>query len=321
MLHITNGHATADKLAQANLPGRVVVWADVLHEGPCPTGLSPEDWRKTRADFLASCGWFTPEKNLATLRQWDADLASFAREDQTVLWFEHDLFDQIILIHHLNFFAHAGADSSKLHLVCIDRHADVPNFRGLGQLSPSQLADLFPTRQPITPRQLDIGLRAWHAFTSPDPRKIEESLQGDTDALPFLAPALHRHLAEFPSTSNGLGRTDHQILASLSDSPRAASDLFFACMSLEEAPFLGDTTFFHHVDNLAAPPHPLLTTHLPTTNATQVAITDLGRQVLAGQIDALSLHPLDRWLGGVHLSHDHPAWRWNISQRRLQPAP
>ncbi|WP_428485159.1 hypothetical protein [Rhodopila sp.] len=43
----------------------------------------------------------------------------------------------------------------------------------------------------------------------------------------------------------------------------------------------------------------------------QLSITDLGRAVLAGEVDWLSLSPPDRWLGGVRISAARPCWRWD----------
>ena len=42
MLHITNGGSAASGLREAGIPGAIVAWNDVLHEGPVPAGLIPE---------------------------------------------------------------------------------------------------------------------------------------------------------------------------------------------------------------------------------------------------------------------------------------
>src|SRR5207244_689104 len=46
-------------------------------------------------------------------------------------------------------------------------------------------------------------------------------------------------------------------------------------------------------------------------------LSALGRDVVAGRADWLAHHPLDRWLGGVHLHSPRPSWRWDGSARRL----
>jgi hypothetical protein len=43
----------------------------------------------------------------------------------------------------------------------------------------------------------------------------------------------------------------------------------------------------------------------------RLTITDLGRTVLAGQVDFLSLRPPERWVGGVRIAPGLPCWYWN----------
>ena len=77
-------------------------WLDVLHEGPLPGGLDAEALRAERARFLAACGWGTAEEIEARLRARN-DLAAAVREgEEIVLWFEHDLFDQLQLLQILD---------------------------------------------------------------------------------------------------------------------------------------------------------------------------------------------------------------------------
>jgi hypothetical protein len=42
-----------------------------------------------------------------------------------------------------------------------------------------------------------------------------------------------------------------------------------------------------------------------------LTITDLGRAVLKGEVDFLSLRPPSRWVGGVQIGTGLPDWRWN----------
>ena len=105
MLHITNGDAAAGRMAEAGIPGDIVPWRDVLHEGPVPAGLGLDELRPVRARFLADCGWAPYEQALADLGTRDVALASFREHDETVLWFEPDLYDQLQLLQVLDWFA------------------------------------------------------------------------------------------------------------------------------------------------------------------------------------------------------------------------
>ena len=58
-----------------------------------------------RSRYLASLGWATFETINRQLATWDQNLAEAARCDKVVIWLEYDLFDQLLLIHHLVWFA------------------------------------------------------------------------------------------------------------------------------------------------------------------------------------------------------------------------
>jgi hypothetical protein len=53
MLFVTNGDSAAESIRHLGLASEVLLWRDVLHEGPVPSGLSPEELREVRARFIA----------------------------------------------------------------------------------------------------------------------------------------------------------------------------------------------------------------------------------------------------------------------------
>jgi hypothetical protein len=50
-----------------------------------------------------------------------------------------------------------------------------------------------------------------------------------------------------------------------------------------------------------------------------LTLTDLGRAVLASEVDFRSLAPPPRWVGGVRISRDDPEWRWDESRHDAVP--
>src|ERR1043166_7065379 len=95
MLHVTNGDSAAELIRRTGIAGQVIPWRDVLHEGPVPAGLSLEAMSDLRARFLASGnGAALPQ----LLRDFGARDAALRAARQVVLWFEHDLYDQLQLI-------------------------------------------------------------------------------------------------------------------------------------------------------------------------------------------------------------------------------
>ena len=98
-------------LREAGIGGDVSVQADVLHEGPCPAGATPAEWREVRARYLADEDYAPYDGVLQRLVEWDAALLTARAHDEVVLWFEHDLFDQLILIRLLSCFRAAPSEA------------------------------------------------------------------------------------------------------------------------------------------------------------------------------------------------------------------
>ncbi len=329
MLHVRNGDAAGDRLRASGLSGLVVAWQDVLHEGPVPEGLAPEELREVRSLFIADQGWAPFEAVLADFERRDRALASFPDHDEVVLWFEHDLYDQLQLIQILDRFAEWDLDRTRLSLVSIDAFPGVEPFHGLGQLRPDQIASLLPARRAVTPAQLSLARRAWAAFRSPDPRKLAALAVVPSPGLPFLPAALRHHLEQFPAAArDGLSRTERQVLEAIDAGAETPVAVFLADQAREPAPFMGDATLWTYLRGLNEGAHPLVVLSAPTANPTttefrqqKVWLTDRGRDVLDGHDDRLRPDGNDRWLGGVHLRGPDAAWRWGRERLIAREAP
>jgi len=321
-LHITNGDIAADLLRRSHVSGDILPWRDPLHEGPVEAGLPLEELSRRRAAFMGEAGWTSATD---AQRMFDARAEALALPDreEVVLWFEHDLYDQLQLLQVIDSFA--DRLPSKFTLVEIGEFPGISKFLGLGQLSPSQLSSLFPSRRPITPDIVALARSAWGAFRSPDPSDLKAILRAETFSLPFLQDAVIRHLEEFPSVENGLGRTERQLLgAALND--RTLLHLFNANQRLEERAYMTDSILKWRLRLLAGGRAPLLTGRSRRLGfdvadaafwSQEVVLTPAGQAVVDGKEDAVRLGGIDRWFGGVLLSGPRPVWRWSQREKRL----
>ena len=309
-LHITNGEAVS--LHETGLPGDVIYWRDILHEGPVPGGLSLEELREHRVHFLAEEGIGSVEEMRAVIKERDDALARFHEYEEVVMWFEHDLYDQLQIIQVLDFLLTHNWKRTKISLLCVSKFPGIGRFKGLGQLTGAQLLSLFEERQAITLADLKLASQAWFCFTSPNPADLENLLGQRSSVLPLLKGALARHLEQFPSVKNGLSRTERQILEVIVTGVQRMEDLFLAEQDKEERVFMGDTTFWRYVDRLRSGRVPLIDVSEETAR-----LTPAGHKVLVGQEDAIQLNGIDRWLGGVHLRGPEAEWRWDDRHRRL----
>ena len=111
MLHVTNG--TSVSLRESGLGGDVLAWIDVLHEGPVPAGLGPEDLRRLRGLYLD-----TEEE----LTNRDAALEDFALHEEVALWSSTICSTQLQFIQILDRLRPRAGGATRLSLICIDRY-------------------------------------------------------------------------------------------------------------------------------------------------------------------------------------------------------
>jgi hypothetical protein len=329
MLHITNGDMAVGVLRAAEFPGTFLPWRDVLHDGPVPAGLSLPQLSRVRVEFIVSCGWGKAEEAGRQFLTRDGTLDASANEDEIVLWFESDLYDQLQLCQVLAWYGDQPTKPRRLSLIGVDKGPDGV-FRGLSQLKPEVIGSLFEARAPVSAAQLALAVRAWEAFRAPDPVSLDALRAKGTPALPFLAPALQRLLEELPSVSNGLSRTEHAALAGVAEGARAPAEIFVAVHTREERPFMGDWSFWRVLARLASGTKPMLELasgarprfppEVPAAasfGAQRFRLTPSGREVLAGKLDAIKTNGIDRWLGGTHLWQGGKLWRWNGAEGKL----
>jgi hypothetical protein len=306
VLHVTDGTAAARDLK--TLGEEVLTWDDVLHEGPVPR-QPPDRLREIRAGFLSDAG-LAPSltEARARLAARDARLDALDFSTRLVLWFGDDLTGQLQIVQILDRLATGEGPLRRSRPLGPVQLVRLPRGR------PTFLRDRLARAASLSEADHTTARRAWTAFTAPDPRAVQElwlSLAGCPPAnLPDLAPALQRLLAEHPATTDGLGRTERQVLEALGGGPLHPPALFVAATAREERPFLGAPTLRWRVNRLA----PQL---LAITPDGAYALTDAGRAVLSGAANALDvLSPLDRWIGGVHHA-GAPAALYDPATRRL----
>ncbi len=338
-LHLTNGDAAARALARSGLPGDIVTWRDILHDGPVPPDDDLDAFHRVRAEFLASRGWATEESVIADFAQRDARLHDVSAGDEVVLWFEPDLYDQLQLVQILARFERRVAhDRPHLTIVPADCY--------LGPMLPAKMMPLYAARRAITSQDLVHGLVAWRAFTAQAPADLLEVTNrldrevtartyaaDDVVRLPHLVAALRRQLEEYPDIDSGLSRSERQLCEALSPATITLSKLLAAHQAAESWVWLGDRSFAWYTERLSDCSHPLVV----HTNGSRVIaplrdidgrgfwersvqLTPFGQDVVRARADAVRANGIDRWIGGTHCDNAR-YWRWDASTQRTERFP
>ena len=93
----------------------------------------------------------------------------------------------------------------------------------------------------------------------------------------------------------------------------------------ESARFMGDTSFAQCIRAMLMCDKPVLTSSgepiaCPFNPRQRLSLTETGRALLAGEISWLHINPVDRWIGGVHLTPEN-LWCYDARHHQLRRMP
>ncbi|MDQ0872081.1 hypothetical protein QFZ77_000740 [Paenibacillus sp. V4I3] len=323
-LHIVNGNAFGDKLRASGIDGDILVWRESLCEGPIGIQMSDSVLLSMRAAYMNNRHGIPKEMFKSTTLQQEKALDKPAEDvDEIVLWFEHDLYDQLMLCYLLTRLFALPSPSFKLSLLSINQFPGVEFFHGLGQLNVNQITQLHDKWLPVSEDQLLLACKVWMAYSASEPLFMATLLEEDLSALPFLQKALEANFERYPSMQNGLNTIQQLILEFIGDGEVLVLSLFKKVSQTASQYGLGDLQFWTIVDSIRKCEAPLV--HLtggdklpsysealpPQFEKWRLHRTDMGKLVHTCELDHLYLNGIDDWIGGVHLLGKKDIWRRN----------
>ena len=301
-LNIVNGDACIDIMRKAKIEGDFLPWQDFLHEGSVPANLTLEELSLVRAKFISDYGLGTFDDIKKDFDKRDKQLNSYKDYDKVVLWFEHDLYDQLQLLQLLSWFSIQGLGETRLSLICTNNY--------LGESTAQQIKKLLHYETPILKEHLKLGKEAWFAFCHNTPERFAELLNESTAILPYLKNAIYRLLEEYPNTENGLSRTAHQALLVVFNGANNPLNIFKQVQKLEERKFMGDVIFWKILDDFEQ--HGVI-----ERKELKLHLTSLGEALLKGEKYWFGIAPLERSIGGVDLTLEN-LWCWDKEKQTIE---
>ena len=282
----------------------------------------------TRAPGSRATGWGSRAILAAAFRARDEELLGALRAGRpVVLWFEHDLYDQLQLLDVLALVRGAGVPHETLELIQVGSFPGRPGFRGLGELSADELETLWPQRVPVAASLLADASSVWDDVRATTRAR---SAGGSSPWSTGCRSSRRRSGASSKSCPRFATASRERSVSCCRCSPTArsaAQHAFVATQELEDAPFHGDSWVFRALSELgrgdtrlvetaAGEPVPSIGGNSSEVGAVDLVPTALGRRVLDGEDDRVALLGIDRWVGGTHLT---PAavWRWDGASRAL----
>ncbi|MFN0263547.1 DUF1835 domain-containing protein [Tepidamorphus sp. 3E244] len=323
-LIITNGDNALQQFRAGGVEDAILPWRDVLHEGRVPDVTDRFEFHRVRTAELARLFFNTDDEIAEGFAERERVLASLPDHARVEIWLEHDLYDQLQLLDILDALEAAGRETG-VYIVQADDY--------LGTQAPDEMLRFEDSIQPVSLQMRHEAAQAWGFFTQGDCKALENFAHGltpDLTSLPWMGKALIRFLAEFPDTASGLSRTQRWSLEELAQGPQPAGKLFGAISAREDAMFMGDLSYLRVLDTLAAAPVPAITGVQSTLQEacrdeaayrayaqSDLALTDFGRALLAGDADFIAENGIDQWFGGYHAT-GRETWRWNEAGQTLR---
>jgi len=305
ILNIVNGDIVLENMKNSHIQGTFLPWGDFLHDGAVPEALSIEELSKIRAEFISQKGLGEFDKIYQEFKDRDSMLKTFKKYEKIFLWFENDLYDQLQLIQILDWFAKYASDNRNIYIVYPENYLSNSSSKELNSF-------LLYNKEIVTYNHFITARKAWSAFSSNTPYGWYKLLDDDTDSLPFLKDTVKRVLEEYPNSINGLSRTQHQILLSISiKGYHNPTDIFKDCQKMEERPFMGEIIFVYILKELVE--RNILNS---IEHGKHMELTDLGQELLNGKKNLFDITKVDRWIGGVHITNDNP-WCWDVRLEQI----
>ena len=294
-LNIVNGDACINIMKKAGIEGAFLSWHDFLHEGPVPKNLSLEELSLIRVAFISDFIQGNRKEIRKAFYKRDKAINTYKNFHEIVLWFEHDLYDQLQLLQILSWFSTQNLDTIRLTLICTNNY--------LGELSVQQIQKVLNYKIDVLPEHLQLASKAWGAFTQPTPETWFKLLQEPTSLLPFLKAAVFRMLEEFPDNKTGLSRTEYHALLVISNGISDADEIFMKSQNLEERKFMGDVIFWRIL-------HEFELAKVIKREEKKLTLTLLGQKLLNGEKNWIDIKSIDRFIGGTQLTNDN-LWCWD----------
>lgn len=209
ILHIVNGDSLAEQMQELNLPGELMIWRELLCEGPTQQDINSEFF-KIRKKFLRKTYDISSENYEERFIAEVKKLKTFQDYEEVVLWFEFDLFC------HINMLAAISCLDKKnkpvpISLVCSKKLKGEKEFQPLSQLGPKELKNHYQNSIKLNTEDIEAALLIWELYCGDNPMKLKPQIKITTN-FEYLSSCIRAHIERFPNSITGINTLERNIL-------------------------------------------------------------------------------------------------------------
>lgn len=210
ILHIANGDDIFDRLQALKLPGEVLVWREMLCEGPTVQDLGSQEFLDVRKAYLKDAYAISEEEYEAEFISELLKLESLKEYKEIILWFEFDLFSHINMMAAISHLLELEG-KAPIHLVCSGWVKGEKELTSLSELSPKQFQEHYDNKLLLTIDDLETASLMWEIYCSSNPLRIKAEIK-KTSNFQYLSSCLRAHIERYPNAKSGLNSLETNIL-------------------------------------------------------------------------------------------------------------
>jgi hypothetical protein len=254
ILHVLNGDATLNVFENTGIEGDVLVWREVLSEGPLSNNIESGEFWQQRSAFICKTFDETPQ------HYHDSMVAQLEKFNQPYteinLWFEFDLHCQVNLLGAMMLLSQkTDLSGPAVYLISPAEVAGISDFRGMGQLTAEQLEDLYDNiRVQLGEYDFELATEAWDLYIAGDFAKLEDW----ANKTPFwgnlhnLKAALQAHVKRMQLNADGLNLIEQTLLDIYNAGNTTKPAIYTAFWSADSIYGMGDSEIDIYLDKLSA---------------------------------------------------------------------
>jgi len=251
ILHILNGDAALDGFNQTGLDGDVMVWREVLSEGPLQENILSGSFWSTRKKWITETFKEDPDTYQHKVVDELGKLNSAYTEIN--LWFEFDLHCQVNLLGVLQMLSHkTDMSAPAIYLICLADCIQFDNAKGLGELNGEQFEELYDGRERLNEWEFELADEAWKLYINGNAAELQKWIDDNSfwGGVPLLKPALKAHLKRLQTNEAGLNYVEQKLLDIYNSGIKTRHAIFVAFWKTESIFGMGDSEVDIYLDKL-----------------------------------------------------------------------
>jgi len=251
-IHVLNGDSTAKILEKSKIEGEIIVWREMLCEGPLHKNVGSDEFLLNRYSY------FETEIGVSRLEYYDKTIKEIVKlEDlsgynEVVLWFEFDLFCQVNLVALCTYLLDNYVKKANYYLVCAGYKKGEEELQSLSDYSPSEFETLFDSKIALSKTNLEFAKEIWEMYVENDFKKLKEFNFNQSSKFKYLQGAIDQHLLRFPS-ENGLNQISTKILEIINSNEFSEKEIIKSLLIWQQKETVygfGDLQYFLYLNKL-----------------------------------------------------------------------